>query len=176
MSSSKILKKSLKQLGYKGEEEFFSDFLDSSFYDEVKHNLSVSKPNKKIRMGYLRADLHQLAFYVALKEGYFKDAGLDIEAKVYANGVEVMNAFKVGELDAAYLGSAPATLKRVNEDIKIRIVAGVNNEGSAIVTKPEIDSIEDLDGKKIAIPGFGTVQDFLLRMVAAKAGLEVEVV
>ena len=176
LNSSGLLVKSLKQLGYESEDEFFSDFLDKSVYNNVKHNLSVKLKNKKVRIGYLRADLHQLAFYVALKEGYFKEMGLDVETKVYANGIEAMNGFKIGEIDAAYLGSAPATLKRVNEDIRIKIVAGVNNEGSAIVVKHGINSVEDLNGKKIAIPGFGTVQDFLLRMVAAKAGLKLEVV
>ncbi|RLI76971.1 nitrate ABC transporter ATP-binding protein [Archaeoglobales archaeon] len=179
LNSSGLLTKSIKQLGYKNEDEFFSDFLDRSVYNEVSESSSDTIPkleNKKVRIGYLRADLHQLAFYVALREGYYKEMGIDVDAKVYANGVEVMNAFKIGELDTAYLGSAPATLKRINEDVKIRVVAGVNNEGSAIVVRDGINSVKDLAGKKIAIPGFGTVQDFLLRMVVDKAGLKLEVV
>lgn len=176
LNSSGLLTKSPKQLGYKSEDEFFSDFLDKSIYDEVKSNDITKLKNKKVRIGYLRADLHQLAFYIALKEGYYKKMGLDVDAKVYANGIEVMNAFKIGELDAAYLGSAPATLKRINEDVKIKIVAGVNNEGSAIVVRNGVNSVKDLAGKRIAIPGFGTVQDFLLRMVANKTRLKVEVV
>ena len=176
LKSSGLLTKSIEQLGYKNEDEFFSDFLRKDIYNDVKLKSSIPMHiNKKVRIGYLRADLHQLAFYIALKEGYYKEMGLDVDAKVYANGVEVMNAFKIGELDAAYLGSAPATLKRINEDIKIRIVAGVNNEGSAIVVKG-INSVQSLAGKKIAIPGFGTVQDFLLRMVVDKAGLKLKVV
>ncbi|RLI74498.1 nitrate ABC transporter ATP-binding protein [Archaeoglobales archaeon] len=175
LNSSKLLTKSIQQLGYENEDKFFSEFLRRDIYKEI-NNVNMVKANKKIRIGYLRADLHQLAFYVALKEGYYNEMGIDVDAKVYANGVEVMNAFKIGELDVAYLGSAPATLKRINEDIRIMIVAGANNEGSAIVVKDNINSIQDLAGKKIAIPGFGTVQDFLLRMVVERAGLRLEVV
>ena len=125
-----------------------------------------------MRIGYLTADLHQLAFYVALKEGYFSEVGIDVVKREYANGVYEMEGFKLGEIDIGYLGSAPATLKRVNDDVPIRIIAGVNNEGSAIVAR-DASSIKQLAGKKVAIPGFGTVQDFLLRMAAERAGITI---
>ena len=42
------------------------------------------------------------------------------------------------EIDVGYLGGSPATLKRVNDNIKIKIIAGANNEGSAIVVRSDI--------------------------------------
>ncbi len=164
-------------LGYDSEDEFLKDFLYSEFYDYVLERLKENeswvpeKVNKKVRVGYLTADLHQLAIYVAMKESYYKQVGLQVEAKEFANGVMEMEGFKNREIDAGYLGGAPATLKRVNDDIRIKIIAGANNEGSAIVAK-DAKSLEELAGKKVAIPGFGTVQDFLLRIAAEKAGLE----
>ena len=94
----------------------------------------------------------------------------------YANGPAVMEAFKNGDIDVSYLGGAPATLKRINDDTTIHVIAGANNIGSAIVVGKDsgIDSIDDLAGKTIAIPGFGTVQDFIVRIVAENAGLEVQ--
>ncbi|MBO8179446.1 MAG: ABC transporter substrate-binding protein [Archaeoglobus sp.] len=172
------LTKKPEDLGYDSEEEFLKDFLYSEFYsivlEKLKENESwvPEKVNKKVRVGYLTADLHQLAFYVAMKEGYYEQVGLQIEAKEFANGVMEMEGFKNGEIDAGYLGGAPATLKRVNDNIGISIIAGANNEGSAIVAK-DVNSIEELAGKKVAIPGFGTVQDFLLRIAAEEAGLEI---
>ena len=44
-----------------------------------------------------------------------------------------MDAFGAGDIDMGYLGIAPATTKRLNLSIPIVILAGVNNEGSAIV-------------------------------------------
>jgi NitT/TauT family transport system substrate-binding protein len=107
-----------------------------------------------------------------LKEGYYEEVGLKVVTKEFANGVMEMEGFKNGEIDAGYLGGAPATLKRVNDDIEIKIIAGANSEGSAIVAR-SASSIEELAGKKVAIPGFGTVQDFLLRAAAEKAGLKI---
>ncbi len=172
------LTKDVRDLGYKSDDDFFSDFLYEKVYDYVAKKLSENdswkpkKVNATLRIGYLTADLHQLAFYVALKRGYFSEVGIDVIKKEYANGVYEMEGFKLGEIDIGYLGSAPATLKRVNDDVPIRIVAGVNNEGSAIVAR-DASSIKQLAGKKVAIPGFGTVQDFLLRMAAEKAGVAV---
>lgn len=170
------LTKTYSELGYKTEDDFINDFLYSEIYNYVSSKLDENnswvpeKVNKKIRLGYLTADLHQLAFYVAMREGYFEQVGLNVETKEFVNGVQEMEGFKNGEIDAGYLGGAPATLKRINDNIQISIIAGANSEGSAIVAK-NVDSIEELAGKKVAIPGFGTVQDFLLRMAAIKAGL-----
>jgi NitT/TauT family transport system substrate-binding protein len=109
---------------------------------------------------------------VAIKEGYLNKVFEKVETKQFPNGVAIMEAFRLGELDAAYLGGAPATLKRINDDIEIRIVSGVNNEGSAIVVRGDINSPKDLAGKTVAIPGFGTVQDFLMRKVLSEGGLK----
>ncbi len=178
LEKSGYLTKKPTDLGYSSEDEFLKDFLYSDIYEYVVSKLKEDeswvpdKVNKKVRVGYLTADLHQLAFYVAMKEGYYEQVGLEVEAKKFANGVMEMEGFKNGEIDAGYLGGAPATLKRVNDDISISIIAGANNEGSAIVTR-NANSVEELAGKKVAVPGFGTVQDFLLRMAAEKAGLEI---
>lgn len=168
----------IDKLGYGSEEEFLNDFLYKDTYNYVVEKLRENKSwvpdkvSKKVRIGYLTADLHQLAFYVAMKEGYYKQVGLEVEKKEFANGVMEMEGFRNGEIDAGYLGGAPATLKRINDNIPIKIIAGANNEGSAIVAK-DAKSIEELAGKKVAIPGFGTVQDFLLRKYAEEAGMEI---
>ncbi len=168
-----LLTRKLGDLGFKSEDEFFSDFLRKDIYDSVKGLKEPPRYEGKVRIGYLTADLHQLALYIAIKEGYLDETGMKYELKQYKNGVAVMEAFKAGEIDVAYLGGAPATLKRINDNIKIRIIAGANNEGSAIVVQRGINSVEDLRGKTIAIPGYGTVQDFLLRIVAEKHGMQV---
>ncbi len=178
LKASGYLTRSLADLGYESEEDFFDDFLYRKAYDYVKAKLDADpnwKPepvNTTLRIAYLTADLHQLAFYVALKEGYFDEVGIKVKPKEYANGVEEMNGFKLNEVDVGYLGSAPATLKRINDDVKIRIIAGVNNEGSAIVAR-DASNLSELAGKKVAVPGFGTVQDFLLRMALEKYGIGV---
>lgn len=178
-----------QDLGFASEEEFFNDFLFRTYFDDVRADLDADpqwKPDlvpadTVVRIGYLVADLHEVAIYVAQQEGYFQEVGLLPGQNLtvmppYANGVAVMEAFKNGDIDLSYLGSAPATLKRINDNTPIRVLAGANNVGSAIVVGDDsgVDSLEDLAGKTIATPGFGTVQDTLLRMVAEQAGLAIQ--
>ncbi len=166
------LTRSPVDLGYKSEDDFFKDFIYEKPYKIVKAELSKNKNwipkrvNVTLRVGYLSADLHQLAFYIAVKEGYFEKVGIKVIPKVFENGVLEMDGFRSDEIDIGYLGSAPVTLKRINENVDVRIVAGVNNEGSAIVVRSDLNitDIKELSKLKVAIPGYGTVQDFLLRM------------
>ncbi|MHA1583388.1 MAG: ABC transporter substrate-binding protein [Candidatus Baldrarchaeia archaeon] len=130
----------------------------------------------EVVIGYLEADLHHLALFVALEKGWFEEEGLKISTRVYQNGMAEMDGFKAGEIDIGYLGIAPALIKRINAGINITVVAAVNVNGSAIIVgkNSQVDSLEDLAGKNIAIPGYGTVQHFLLLLALEKAGLSEE--
>ncbi len=185
LEEGKLLKKSVTDIGFADGEKFFDGFLQDSVYKSIADKLDKDpnwKPssvpgNIKFRIGYLNADLHQLPIYVAEKEGYYRNvglvAGLTLETKTYQNGVAVMEAFKVKDIDMAYLGGAPATLKRINDDIPIEVVAGANNEGSGLVVRSDlgINTVEDLKGKTIAVPGVGTVQYTLLEKALREKGL-----
>ena len=121
---------------------------------------------EKVRLAYLRGDLHHLAFFVALDKGWYEEAGLDVETPEFENGMQEMLGFGAGAVDIGYLGIAPSLVQFLNAQIDITVVAGVNQEGSAIIvgTDSTIQSIPDLAGKKFAIPGIGTVQHFLALM------------
>lgn len=129
-----------------------------------------------IVIGYLEADLHHLALFVALEKGWFEEEGLKISTRVYQNGMAEMDGFKAGEIDIGYLGIAPALIKKINANINITVVAAVNVNGSAIIVSKDsrINDLEDLAGKNIAIPGYGTVQHFLLLLALERADLSEE--
>ncbi|MFX1415828.1 MAG: ABC transporter substrate-binding protein [Promethearchaeota archaeon] len=136
---------------------------------------SMNRPD--VRIGYLEKDLHQLAFRVALVNGWFAEEGISVELKSYGNGALEMDAFLGDEIDMGYLGAAPALTKRINQDIMITILAAANLEGSAImVRKADFDSgsithVANLTGKSVFIPGPSTVQAFLLRLALNQSGL-----
>jgi NitT/TauT family transport system substrate-binding protein len=136
---------------------------------------TMNRPD--VRIGYLEKDLHQLAFRVALVNGWFAEEGITVELKSYGNGALEMDAFLGDEIDMGYLGAAPALTKRINQDIMVTILAAANLEGSAImVRKADYDSgsithIANLTGKSVFIPGPSTVQAFLLRLALNQSGL-----
>ena len=127
-----------------------------------------------VRLGYLQSDLHQLACFVALDRGLFKKEGVQVEiGGIFRAGPEEMSAFAAGSLDAGYVGVAPATVAVANGAAKVKIIAQVNLEGSAVVIRKDspIKSVKDLKGKVVAVPGYANVQDCLLRMALKKADL-----
>lgn len=180
-----LLKGNYRDIGYETEDNFFSDLLRGNPYAKIVDKLTFEpdwrptpvSAQTTVRLGYIAGAMHHIHVHIAEKEGYFFQVGLvpgkNLEFRSFANGVAIMDAFRARELDVAYLGGAPATLKRINDNIKIRILAEANREGSAIVvgTHSGINSMDDLNGKTIAVPGFGTVQHFLLERVLKKEKL-----
>jgi len=135
--------------------------------------VTKTEDGQKVRLAYLRGDLHHLAFFVALDKGWYAEAGLDVETPEFENGMQEMLGFGAGAVDIGYLGIAPSLVQFLNAKIDITVVAGVNQEGSAIIVgaNTNIQSMADLVGKKFAIPGIGTVQHFLALMALEQHGL-----
>jgi NitT/TauT family transport system substrate-binding protein len=126
---------------------------------------------QSVRLGYLLGDLHQLAVFVALENGYFEHEGVTVSlVGPFTAGPALMKAFAADELDVGYVGTAPA-LTHAAKGVDIQILASVNNEGSALIVRRDITKIEDLRGKTVAIPMVGSIQDILLRMALLRHGL-----
>lgn len=114
---------------------FLGGFIDTGLIQDAVTFVCTKQIEKTVRIGYLKADLHQLALFVAKEKGYFDEFGLNVELYVFSAGPEEMDAFGSQDIDMGYLGIAPATTKRLNLSIPIIIIGGVNNEGSAIVVR-----------------------------------------
>ncbi|MBO4684612.1 MAG: ABC transporter substrate-binding protein [Desulfovibrio sp.] len=129
----------------------------------------------KVRIASLQNDLHHLPLWVAMDKGLFAKAGVEVEsAGVFHAGPELMTAMKAGSLDAGYVGEAPATIAFARGLDRVHMIAQVNTGGSALVValSSTARTVADLKGGRIAVPGNGTVQDFLVRKSLRDAGLK----
>ena len=136
---------------------------------------SPAAAGEKLRLGYLRSDLHHLAAWVGIEKGFFRDEGLEVEtAGIFNAGAEEMSAFASKGIDVGYLGMAPSVTGVANRAASVKAEALANAEGSAIVVRADspLRQVKDLAGKTVAIPGYASVQDFLLRRALEAAGLE----
>ncbi len=140
-------------------------------------NLNAFAEAKKVRLGYLRNDLHHLPAWVAIEMGYFKELGLDVVvAGIFNAGPEQMTAFASKDIDIGYLGMAPSVTGVANKSASVKAVKLSNSEGSAIVVRKDSDikDLKSLENKTIAIPGHATVQDFLIKKALDAAGIDIK--
>jgi NitT/TauT family transport system substrate-binding protein len=119
-------------------------------------------------------------YAVAIEKGFYKEVGLDIDGVLTSQGggTTVRNvmasSLPYGEVA---LSAAIAAMKQ-GIDLKI-IHAGVRTAGEILwVTRPDsgINSVADLDGKKVAFTAPKSVTDMLLTMVADKHHIKVQTV
>ncbi len=123
-----------------------------------------------VKIGYLPTD-HDAALFVANATGMYKDEGMNVELYEYNNGGDLMSAMVSGDLDVGYVGITPV-INSMSKGVPIKIVAGVQNEGSGLLShSSSIKSITDLKGKTVATPGEASIQNVLLKYELKKNGL-----
>ena len=110
-------------------------------------------------------------------EGIFAEHLGDDELDVsYFNaGPEAIESLFADAIDATFIGPNPAinAYAQSNGDA-IRIVSGSTSGGAFLVTKPEISSVEQLEGATLASPQLGNTQDVALRAWLEEHGLETD--
>jgi NitT/TauT family transport system substrate-binding protein len=122
--------------------------------------------------GYLPSD-HQAAIFIADAKGYFKKYGLNVQLTKFSAGPALMTQVSGGTLDLGFAGVAPM-ISTIDSDPTIKIVASLQGNGSGIIvgTNSGISKVSDLNGKNIAIPSVGSIQDIMLRQLFATNGID----
>ena len=131
-----------------------------------------------LRLGYFANVTHASAVY-GVHTGAFEEALGDtaLETSVFNAGPSVIEALASGDLDASFIGPNPAINGYTQTGGELlRIVAGTTSGGAALVTTPDITSVEELEGRTIATPQLGNTQDVAAKAFFAEEGLEVDVI
>ena len=121
-----------------------------------------------VRLGNLK-----FAHYGAVS--YIKEiapkCGIKVEEKIFAKGLDVMQAIIAGELDVGTTASEAAISGRAG-GAPIFVVAGFAKGGARLVARPEmnIKTVKDLKGKKVGVTR-GGIQEVLMMAELQKAGL-----
>ncbi len=131
--------------------------------------------SEKIKVGILPIE-DSLPLVVAEEEGMFAKHGLDVEIVSFNSALERDAALMAGEVDAVITDPLAVILLR-DKGYDVRIVSiclGKNpNEGVfAILAAPNstINTVRDLDGKKIAISS-NTIIEYVTDVMLAKYGI-----
>ena len=112
-----------------------------------------------------------LPFRVAAERGFFDKEGLKVRYITFQGTNLMLTALLAGELD--YVNILPFIAGGSARGLPVKIVAAVaKSSGYAIVSKPEIDSLKALKGKRIAINSFGSSADFAVYTALSRSGLD----
>jgi NitT/TauT family transport system substrate-binding protein len=109
-------------------------------------------------------------FQLAIKSGYFKQEGLDVEAVNAASGQVSLQKLIGGEVDIAFSSYPPFFIAQSKGAADIKFVADASSaapKSMVVVAMPNssIKGVQDLAGKKIAITGVNTLGDTLIKSV-----------
>ena len=121
-----------------------------------------------VRLGNLK-----FAHYGAVS--YIKEiapkCGIKVDEKIFAKGLDVMQAIIAGELDVGTTASEAAISGRAS-GAPIFVVAGFAKGGARLVARPELNikTVKDLKGKKVGVTR-GAIQEVLLMAELQKHGL-----
>jgi NitT/TauT family transport system substrate-binding protein len=108
---------------------------------------------------------------VAEQQGLFKDNGLDVKITNFNTDDLINAAFAAGKIDGTNIATHTALRFAASGlPIKIVLLEDQSTTADAIISGPDITSIKDLKGKRVAFEE-GTTSDILLSYALAQNGM-----
>ena len=108
---------------------------------------------------------------VAAERGFFEKEGLKVRYIQFQGTNLMLSALMANELD--YVTILPFIAGAAIRGLPVKIVGSTTKaSGYAIVSRPEINSVKALKGKRIAINTFGSSADFAIYQLLSRNGLD----
>jgi len=126
----------------------------------------------KVRISVTNPNMSFLPSGVALKKGFFKDEGLDIEV-IRMNVPNIITALVTG--DIGYTLIFGSVVRGALRGMPMRAVASLlDSPTHALIAKPEYKSGKELKGKTVGIGNFGGTDEVAGRMMLKSFGLDTD--
>ncbi|MGH7379226.1 MAG: ABC transporter substrate-binding protein [Candidatus Methylomirabilales bacterium] len=127
---------------------------------------------ERITVGLTSLSPSALPIFAAEQKGYFKEEGLEVSLPVFKSGTENSQAILAGEVQIAF-GSITEVLQLRKAQQDVRFFWGISNiMPFKLYARPEIKSVKDLKGKKLAVSKFGAQSDYLTQYTLRRFGVE----
>lgn len=119
------------------------------------------------------AEVDYAAVWVAELNGYFKEEGITIDRRTYANGPAALLELPSGNVDAVMAGLSPI-MQFAAGGGQFVMVASLTKGNAPIVGRKQYKSYRELNGKRVGTPGLGTIHDAMLFYIEKTEGLKFE--
>lgn len=134
---------------------------------------SAEAPDAPVRIGYLPIT-DATPLLVAHGKGMFEEQGLRVEKPIRFRGwSQIVEAFLAGQVNVVHLLSPITVWARYNSKVPAKVVAWNHTSGSGLTVANDIDSIEALGGKTVAIPYWYSIHNVVLQKLLRDSGLEI---
>jgi ABC-type nitrate/sulfonate/bicarbonate transport system substrate-binding protein len=129
---------------------------------------------RKLNLSYTATSPYQAPVIIAEQAGFFRKNGLDVALIFMAGGSLGIQAMIAGDVPVTQAdGSASVGASVAGLDV-VMVASFLNTFPYSLVSLPEIKTVEQLKGGKIAISRFGSATDLSVKMALAKVGLNPE--
>ncbi len=127
---------------------------------------------ERIVIGTPSRGLFEFPAVVAMRKGYYKDEGLDVD-KVQMQPAIAVKALISGDID--YLLAWGSAIRAAVTGVPIKAVVGMASRPlHVLIARQEIKTPKDLKGKIIGVDSVAGTVDYLSRVAARHFGLEPE--
>ncbi len=132
---------------------------------------SAAPALKPYKVGF-NAWIGSIAFFVARDKGFFKEEGLDLQAKSFSAPGDGLAPLLTGGLDA-HLSTADSVITALDKapgQLKVVYLTDTSAGADAVLAKKDIADVKAMKGKKVAAT-LGQCNHLLLQKALEKAGL-----
>ena len=127
---------------------------------------------ERIVIGTPSRGLFEFPAVVAMRKGYYKDEGLDVD-KVQMQPAIAVKALISGDID--YLLAWGSAVRAAVTGVPIKAVVGMASRPlHVLIARPDIKTPKDLKGKIIGVDSVAGTVDYLSRVAARHFGFEPE--
>lgn len=124
-----------------------------------------------VRIGYLPIT-DAAPLLVAHNNGLFEKAGIKAEKPVLLRSwAQVVETFISGQVNVVHLLSPMTIWSRFGSNVPAKVVAWNHTGGSGLTVSPDMDQVNDLGGKTVAIPFWYSIHNVVLQSLLRDHGL-----
>jgi NitT/TauT family transport system substrate-binding protein len=125
----------------------------------------------KLRVGYPSPSAAFYPLFATKEAGLLEKYGFDSDM-VYVQGVKLVQVHVSGQLDVSTVSSVVYLQASVSGADLIQVASSIDNQIMKLMVHPSIAKPQDLKGKTLAVTGFGSLTDLLVRPALKNWGLE----
>lgn len=127
----------------------------------------------QLKIGISSVNIAFTPLYVTRDKGFFSEEGLgDVELLLFASGREPLQALIAKNIQVV-AGGSESVVTAIDAGVKVKIFWSQSNiMPYKLYANPNIKTVKDLKGKKVAVSKIGSTSDFLVRHVVRNFGLD----